>query len=182
MNIPGLTDCNVEIFASDYPRCIATYGGRRIGFWELPNREIDRIRALAFADKTAMKTFREEGITDPDEITESWAWCNLGRFDTIPDIETRTGRVNLEFHNCGRRGKCKFEFRRCKRVRTSNDSLTPRETIYVQLTAYGLSDREIASRMNQKPNSMISLAQRVREKVGVDSRAGLASWATRVML
>jgi DNA-binding CsgD family transcriptional regulator len=182
MNIPGITDSNIEIFASDYPRSKALFKGRVVGFWELPKRAIDLITKQALTDREAMKTFREEGIRSEKLMVEIWVWCNLGRFDSIPDFETRNGRVNLEYHECGRRGKCPWEFRRCKRLRTQTDTLTPRETDYLKQTAKGFTDNQIAERMNLKPKSMISLARRVREKVGVSNRAGLASWAIRTML
>lgn len=182
MNIPVITDSNIEVFASDFPKCLATFGGKKVGFWELPTKEIERIAKVALSDKSAMKTFKEEGITDQNQIVETWAWCNLGRFDVIPDIETKTGKLNLEFHNCGRRDKCPYEYRRCKRVNANGELLTPRETIYLRYSAMGLPDKQIAERMNLKPKSMISLAQRVRGKIGVVNRAGLASWAIRVML
>lgn len=182
MNIPGITDSNIEIFASDYPKCKAMYQGHRVDFWKLPKRVVERISRIALSDREAMKTFREEGIRSESLKVEIWVWCNLGRFDSIPDFETRNGRVNMEYHECGRRGKCPWEFRRCKRLKTQTDILTPRETDYLKGTANGLTDNEIAARMNLKPKSMISLARRVREKVGVSNRAGLASWAMRTML
>lgn len=182
MNIPGITDHNIEIFATEYPKCKAMYLGHRVDFWDLPQKVVERITQQVLSDREAMKTFREEGITSERLMVELWVWCNLGRFDTIPDFEVTSGRVNLEYHNCGKRGKCPWEFRRCKRVKTETDTLTPRETDYLKQTARGFTDTEIASRMNLKPKSMISLARRVREKVGVSNRAGLASWAMRTML
>lgn len=182
MNIPGITDNNIEIFASDYPECKAMHKGHMVRFWDLPERTLDRLTGMALSDREAMRTFREEGIKSEKLMVEIWVWCNLGRFDYIPDFETNNGRVNLEYHDCGRRGKCPWEFRRCKRLKTQTDTLTPRETDYLKQTAKGFTDNEIAERMNLKPNSMISLARRVREKVGVSNRAGLASWAMRTML
>ena len=182
MNIPGITDSNIEIFAAKYPLCNAFYKGQLVHFWELPKKFTDRITDIVLSDREAMKTFKEEGIQSERLMVEIWVWCNLGRFDNIPDLETETGRVNTEYHDCGKRGKFPFEFRRCKLLKTETDTLTPREADYLKETARGLTDREIARRMNLKPKSMISLARRVREKVGVSNRAGLASWAVRMML
>lgn len=182
MNIPGITDSNVEIFAVEYPKCMATYNGKKVGFWELPSRVLSRIESLVRGDKEALKTFKEEGVTDWNVIVETWSWCNFGRFDAIPDVETETGKVNLEHHNCGCRGKCPWEFRRCKRLSVNGEVLRPREIRYLMFLTNGLSDRDIAKRMNQKPSSMISLARDVREKLRVKNRAGLTSWAARMML
>jgi DNA-binding CsgD family transcriptional regulator len=182
MNIPGITDSNVEIFAVEYPKCMATYNGGKVGFWELPSGIISCVEDMVWKDKEALMTFKEEGVTDWRVIVETWAWCNLGRFDVIPDVETETGCINLEHHNCGCRGKCPWEFRRCKRLTVNGEILRPREIKYLMLLTDGLSDRDIAKEMNQKPSSMISLARDVRDKLRVKNRAGLTSWAVRMMI
>lgn len=99
----GLVDDNAEIFATaTYGKCKATFQGSVVGFWDMPSEITSAIEDEALADKKAMATFREDGITDLTVITESWAWCNLGRFDNVPDLTTNTGEVKREYHDCGK--------------------------------------------------------------------------------
>ena len=58
----GLIDENVEIFATPtYGKCMATFNGKVVGFWCLPEEVISAIEDEALADKKA----------------ETWAWCNF---------------------------------------------------------------------------------------------------------
>lgn len=182
MNIPGLTDENVEIYAMEHPKCEAAYGGKRIGLWDLPEFIIDMIRREAFSDKVAMKTFREEGITDKNVILEMWAWCNLGRYDLVPDVVVKTGKINKEYHDCGKRDKCPLEFRRCSRISVDGERITPRETKYIRYVANGYSNKEIASKMHQQASSMISLGQNVKSKLKVPNNAAVAAFVMKSML
>lgn len=176
----GLVDDHVEIFAtSDYGKCEATFQGMVVKFWSLPSDITSSIEDEALADKKAMATFKEDGITDLKVITERWAWCNLGRFDNTADINTASGRISKEYHSCGKRGKCPHEFKRCSKVPVADGFLTARETECAILMAQGLADKEIADKMGLQEVSMISLCQRVREKIGARNRVDVAIWATK---
>jgi len=174
----GLVDANVEIFATEiYGKCKATFQGKVVEFWDLPSEITSSIEDEALADKKAMATFKEDGVTELRTIVESWAWCNLGRYDSTPDYTTTTGEVRREFYDCGRRGKCANEFRRCSKIVVGDTYLTARETECARLMAQGLADKEIADEMGLQEVSMISLSQRVREKIGARNRVDVAVWA-----
>lgn len=176
----GLIDENVEIFATPtYGKCMATFNGKVVGFWDIPEEVISGIEDEALADKKAMATFKEDGITDLKAITEAWAWCNLGRYDKVADYNTSSGSIKKEYHDCGRRGKCPHEFKRCSKVQVDDGFLTARETECVIHMARGFADKEIAERMGLQEVSMISLCQRVREEIGARNRVDVAIWDTK---
>jgi non-specific serine/threonine protein kinase len=70
------------------------------------------------------------------------------------------------------------------RRRSSTDShgLTPREMDVLRLLAAGHSDREIADRLFISRHTAMVHAKNIRRKLGVDSRAAIASYAVRVGL
>lgn len=177
----GLIDQNCEIFATpEKGKCKATYQGKVIDFWELPGEILECIEDEALSDKKALATFKDDKVTDIHIITEQWAWCNLGRFDSVPDFSADSGIVQKEFFDCGLRGKCLHEFKRCKKIIVGDTYLTARETECVRFIGQGLSDKEIADKMGLVEVSMISLVQRVREKLRLRNKAEVAAFAVKM--
>lgn len=62
--------------------------------------------------------------------------------------------------------------------REAGQPLTPREREIAELVADGLTNREIASRLSLSVRTAESHVANIRTKLGLRSRAQLASWAT----
>jgi non-specific serine/threonine protein kinase len=69
-----------------------------------------------------------------------------------------------------------------RRSATDSHGLTPREMDVLRLLAAGHSDREIADTLFISRHTAMVHAKNIRRKLGVDSRAAIASYAVRVGL
>jgi len=65
---------------------------------------------------------------------------------------------------------------------SSTTGLTAREESVTRLVANGLTDKEIAARLRISPRTAENHVQRIREKLGLRSRAQIARWFAEVNL
>ena len=68
---------------------------------------------------------------------------------------------------------------RVVRRREGPDGLTAREVEVLRLVAYGLSNKEIASRLVISPKTAGNHIQHIYTKIGTSNRAGAGLFATR---
>ena len=103
--------------------------------------------------------FLREKYSD-SEAVERLCWCFFGGFDSKPDINTQTGDVQTEVPvQCM---SCQYGRPFCKRVFMP---LTKREQQIFLLAREGLTDKEIAQKLDISYNTIATHFQNALEKV-----------------
>jgi DNA-binding CsgD family transcriptional regulator len=152
----------------------AVYQGKTFDFWDLPMRIIQAISLRFQKDRDAAKTFPDE--MPWSEKLEKFATCNLGGFDNVPDFD-RDGNIRFEYWDCGMRGKCPHEFKRCKPDCIIKTHLSKREVEIVKLTAQGLQNKEIADKLNIAESTVPTHETNIRAKLNLSNRSEVTRWA-----
>jgi DNA-binding CsgD family transcriptional regulator len=172
------TDTNAEFFSTapvnQGGKLKGMYQGRFYAFQDLPDRIIQAVSIRYQQDREAHKTF-------PDEMPymqklEQYALCNLGGFDNVPDFD-QEGNIRFEYWDCGMRGKCPHEGKRCKPDCIRKTKLSNREIEIIKVTAEGLSYSEIAERLCLAETTMISHMKNIKAKLNVNKQSEIAIWA-----
>lgn len=177
MDIPaGLLpeDCNIELFANptEFGKCYWLQYGQTRPFHELPVQVIVELYRELFLDKKAVKGLNGMGITKDNEMVEQYNFCNRGKLDSKPDI-TESGKLNKEYFDCGRHGKCPGEGKVCK-LEFGGVKITHRELQCLRLNSKGKSYAEIRCEMGfNSQNSVNSLMSRLRDKFSATSKTDL---------
>jgi len=103
-------------------------------------------------------------------------WFSLADRQWLADLETRLGQEARTMRAEGRR----LTVAQAVTYALTNErpgSLSTRELAVTELVAEGLTDKEIASRLAISERTAESHVQRIREKLGFQSRAQIARWA-----
>src|SRR5438105_4048627 len=134
-----------------------------VAVWE------DPVRAMHEYDAAVPRLRDETGI---------WPrpWFSLADRQWLADLETRLGQEARTMRAEGRR----LTVAQAVTYALTNErpgSLSTRELAVTELVAEGLTDKEIASRLAISERTAESHVQRIREKLGFQSRAQIARWA-----
>ncbi len=103
-------------------------------------------------------------------------WFSLADRQWLTDLETRLGQRARTVRAEGRR----LTVAQAVTYALTNErpgSLSTRELAVTELVAEGLTDKEIAARLAISERTAESHVQRIREKLGFQSRAQIARWA-----
>lgn len=108
-------------------------------------------------------------------IVERFIKCNFGRFDAVPDIDSR-GRFHLERVSCPLRGgSCPNEGVIC--LPEYRTVLSPKETQVIKLLCTGLKAKDIAVNLDIQPNTVDKHIKNAFMRTGTHSREELVLWA-----
>jgi len=153
----------LEIIAtSEKNHCEFIYQGETFrSFEELPEIMKHYLSGLFCSNKELCNAydFLREKFND-NEAVERLCWCFFGGFDSAPDINTQTGDVETEVPvQCI---SCQYDRPFCRKVFMP---LTKREQQIFLLAREGLTDKEIAQKLDISYNTIATHFQNALEKV-----------------
>jgi two-component system, NarL family, response regulator NreC len=135
---------------------------------------VGTVRSLAEAE-VAMRTLRPSLLVLDVALTERDGFCSL---PALRRASPETAIVLPPADSAGPRlvRAARLAARRPARGR-DGDGLTPRERGIVRLFALGHTTAEIADRLVLSPRTVEKHRARIRERLGISSRAELVRWA-----
>ena len=177
MNIPaGILDDNLEIFALNN-LAWAFYKGELLPVAKLPSEIYEKLIEHMISHKDAVTCLHRMGLTDINKMLEQFLVCRYGALDGTPDFEKSKENFTPEYHDCGKRGNCPYEFVLCDRVKIKTEKgevfLTRKEVEIVKLIASGNTDVQTADRAVIALNTLLSHKKNIYSKLGVQSQAQL---------
>lgn len=81
-----------------------------------------------------------------------------------------------EYYNCGIRGKCPYEGKRCKEILAERGVISTRQLEIMKLVAAGLFNKEIADRLQISENTVANHLANIFDKLGDRSRVVITSF------
>jgi DNA-binding CsgD family transcriptional regulator len=175
------TDPGAEFYAtapvSENGKLIGAFQGRIISsFYNFPDHIVRAVSLRFQHDPDAHKTFPDD-MPLKDKI-EEYALCNLGGFDRIPDWN-KDGNVKFEYWDCGMRGKCPHEGKRCKPEVLVKNHITPAEVRVIQLLAQGYSAKMIAGALGIAKTTVDKHERNIHVKLNFQCRSQVVAWAIK---
>lgn len=165
----GLIDKNIEFFALD-GELFSLQDGIRYRYPEMPEDHLMFLRNMLTEDTTAGNTL--DGIPLANRL-KIYGICRFGACNHIPD-STEEGDCadQNEYYDCGIRGVCPHEGKRCKDIVMPNGVLTAHMIKIIKLVAEGFIDKEIASKLgisvNTVNNHLATIITRTVSRTRVD--------------
>lgn len=179
----GLIDDNIEFFKSDDLQAYKIRISVVVPFDAFSNAIVDHIYQQV-AEKYPVKLSELMNMNLPGkrEMVKQALLCNYGNFDNKPDLIA--GELQkAEFVRCSKRGSCKHEGKLCENLITdTGERLTPKEVKYLELTAKGLLDKEIAQHLNISPLTVATHNRNTRRKTGCAHKSDLTRFAIQKQL
>lgn len=129
------------------------------------------------------RALRLAGIADRlRQELGTWAipWFRLADRSWLPDLERELGAKAASLRSEGRGMSIRVAVAYALGERTST-ALTEREEAVARLVADGLTDKEIGARLRMSQRTAENHVQRVRDKLGLRSRAQIARWIAQQM-
>lgn len=171
------TDTRAEFFSTapvnQGGKLKGMYQGKSYAFWDLPMKIIQVISLRFQRDRKAADTFPDD-MTWKDKL-EQYAICNLGGFDNIPDID-KDGNIQFEYWDCGMRGQCPHEFKRCRPDCIVKNHLSRREVDIIQTIARGKSYKETAELLFLATGTIISHMKNIKAKLNLNKESEITAW------
>jgi DNA-binding CsgD family transcriptional regulator len=177
MKLPaGLSDGNLEIFAlNNLAWCF--YNVELMQVSKLPKDIYEKLIVHMISHKEAVTCLHRMGLTDIDKMLEQFLICRYGAMDGTPDFEKSKENFTPEYHDCGKRGNCPFEFVLCDRVKIKTEKhevfLTRKEIEIVKLIASGLTDIQTADKAGVALNTLLTHKKNIYSKLEINSQAQL---------
>jgi len=172
----GLLDRNVELFA-DGNKLLATYNGVVMPFSKLPFSVLRKFLDEMLKNTDAVECLRKLGYKSIGKMLERFCWCRFGAFDTTPDLSNEKVEFNNEYHDCGHRDNCPYEFTLCDRVRCGDRYLTKKELLVVKLIASGIPDKQICDEARIAYLTVTTHKKNIYRKLEVHSQAEITAFA-----
>lgn len=169
MNLPAGIINSLELFEID-GKVYAMLDGHRCEYSELSLPHKLPFQNEFYKDKQAQTALLEMGIREEDR-EEKFIACRFGNYDNTPDLEN--GKPVHDAPKCLCMEKCKGFGKVCK----IPGSLSKKEYLIVIEIARGRLDKEIAQDCNLELSTVRTFLSRIREKLNVNNRNEIASWA-----
>lgn len=171
----GLMDKNVEFF-NHGPSVHASYNGTVVHISELPMHIKAIIEADMDRNPLAYTAAIDFGKTNAVDAMEQYIWCRFGGFDKVPDL--LDGKMHEpEYHECGKRGSCKYEGKLCSALKVENGYLTKREIEILQMIAHGHEDKIIADKMGIATKTINAHKANISAKTGLTNKVKMGVFA-----
>lgn len=179
MKLPaGLTDKNPEIFEHN-GRAYALYYGAKMHYTELPAHIVTELRNEMLQNADAMTCLAKIGLKNIDDMLEKFLICRFGALDSTPDFDTSKENFTFEYHDCGMRENCPYEFTLCDRVKIDGVLLTRKEVQIVKLIASGYTDIQTADLAKIALDTLLTHKKNIYAKLSIHSQAQLTAIAFR---
>lgn len=138
-------------------------------------KELSLLHKLPFqnefkGDTRARASLKDMGIAEKD-MEEKFIACRFGNYDNTPDLIE--GKPIHDAPKCSEMETCKGFGKVCK----IPGGLSKKEYLIVRYIAEGKLDKEIAQCCNIELSTIRTFLTRIREKLNVNNRNEIASWA-----
>lgn len=169
----GLLDSNIEFFSQD-GELFSIQDGTRYQFPHMPVKHLDFLEQVYLDDTTGQKTVEH---LIPTNRVKVYSICRFGGCNSTPDA-TSVGDCmdNAEYFDCGIRGNCPHEGKRCKEIVAERGVISPRQLEIMKLVAEGLFNKEIADRLQISENTVANHLANIFDKLGDRSRVVITSF------
>ena len=106
-------------------------------------------------------------ITGQEERLKRFTHCKFGGFDRKPDIEHDNSTMHVEYFDCIFRKTCDAKAQRlmCSCYPAPNGLIQPAEMQVMKLLAQGLSEKEIAAKLEKSWATVHSQTASIRQKI-----------------
>jgi DNA-binding CsgD family transcriptional regulator len=175
MNIPsGLEDHNLEIYRyKNTARAICN--GIAVSYMDLSETIREVFQAELISNRKACICLRTKmGITNADQMEETYVACRYGACNHIPDLIGK--KTTPDMPVCDETETCPGYDIVCKAPEGPGGSLARREFQIAVLIANGRLDKEISDELGIKVPTTRTHINRIREKLSVNNRIEIALW------
>jgi DNA-binding CsgD family transcriptional regulator len=169
MNIPAGIINSLELFRID-GEPFAMLDGHKCKYTELPMLLKLPFQNELYEDFKAQEALITMRISAKD-MEEKFIACRYGNYDNTPDLID--GKPIHDAPKCSEMDTCKGFGKVCK----IPGGLSKKEYLIVREIARGLLDKEIAQHCNVELSTIRTFLSRIREKLNVNNRNEIASWA-----
>ena len=175
-NVPaGLLDENIEFFLYK-GKLMVLEGGITSPFSEITIDTACLLMNALEESLSAMQALDEMDIHDPVKRLEQFARCRFADCNSVPDL-TPDGKMQAEYFECEKRGKCKYEGRLCIALSGPGGKITPRELEVIKLIAQGLLDKEIAKKLFRSVYTIETHRRNIEAKIGGGTKMDIVRFA-----
>jgi len=170
----GLTDLNIEFLAKD-GQLYSIQDGVRYRYPTMPEPHINFLQETLEDDPEAKQTLLQY---NPHDQVKLYGICRFGACNGTPDASESYECIDHhEYYDCGHRGECPFEGKRCKEMKVLNGVLTPHMIKIVALIGKGHINKEIADLMKIAENTVANHLATIISRIGVRTRVDVAVFA-----
>jgi DNA-binding CsgD family transcriptional regulator len=172
----GLIDQNMEFFSGPDGKAYCLRNGAVLPIDQLEPAALEMIEDAMEADPQKFAAVKFMANPGRMEMLNKFINCTAGSFDNVPDVVD--GRLDFtEYVYCANRGSCAFEGVVCNSIH-----LTRRESEILRLIHLGYLDKEIAERLHISLCTVATHTRSIRNKTGVQRKAELSVFATKLNL
>lgn len=164
------TDERANIFACETSKNVYFIkSGKVLKFQDLhPNYKRQILERLV-ADECAMKDLGKLGYT---KALETYSRCMFGSLDAVADFSEDGKLGQSDNYRCS--NNCKCMFWKSKAITYHKEKFTSRQLFCLDLIAQGLTDIQIAEKMNITVNSLSDLKRRLQKKLNTYCKTSTA--------
>lgn len=180
--IPGLGyNGTAEILYSHVLEDLILIQNSSIDRWaKWPQEVKDILRVDLDKDLVAQATV--DHIEGKDAQLFEYTKCKFGALNSTADIIDGKLHDDQEYFNCGQRGKCPWEGKRCSQIKGENGYLRAREIEIIKEIAQGSSNDEIAKKLFISIHTVRTHIQNIRFKLAVKSKSDITAFAYKRQL
>lgn len=169
----GLIDSNIEFFSQD-GELFSIQDGKRYQFPHMPVNHLQFLEQVYREDISGQKTVEHLILNDRLKV---YGICRFGGCNSTPDANADLDCMdNAEYFDCGIRGNCPHEGKRCKEIVAERGVISPRQLEIMKLVAAGLFNKEIADRLQISENTVANHLANIFDKLGDRSRVVITSF------
>lgn len=169
----GLADKNIEFFALD-GELYSVQDGNRYKFPLMPVEHMGFLKKMYEEDLVGKQTVQHFA---PNCRLRTYSICRFGGCNATPDLTSDGNCMDpAEYYNCGIRGKCPYEGKRCKEILAERGVISTRQLEIMKLVAAGLFNKEIADRLQISENTVANHLANIFDKLGDRSRVVITSF------
>ena len=168
----GLTDSNLEFFAHGR-ELFSLQNGNRYHYPDMPAEHLEFLQQTLELDTTGLETLND--VPEEDKI-RVYGICRFGGCNATPDSSDGECIDKSEYFDCGIRGRCQFEGKRCKELSTVNGILSFRQLQIMILVASGHINKEIADRLHISENTVANHLANIHQKIGGRTRVDITAF------
>lgn len=170
----GLTDLNIEFLAKD-GQLFSIQDGVVSKYPAMPEKHITFLKETLEEDPDAKQTLVQY---NPEDQVKLYGICRFGGCNGTPDASEDYECLDQhEYYDCGHRGECPYEGKRCKEMKVQNGVLTPHMLKVVALIGKGQINKEIADQMKISENTVANHLATIITRIGVRTRVDIAVFA-----
>lgn len=168
----GLTDNNLEFFSLN-GELYSLSNGIRYQFPKCPSDHARFLQIQLDADTIARETLTN--IPD-DQKLKVYGICRFGACNSTPDGVDNNCIDKTEYFDCGIRGRCEYEGKRCKELVTDAGVISSRQLQIMILVSRGMLSKEIANQLNISENTVANHLANIHQKIGGRTRVDIATF------